>query len=100
MYRRILAAQPDHSVDFIAIGPLNNLSDLLNSEADLYSPLSGKELIAQKVTRLVMMAGVFEAENAQANAMVKELTGYTATDMKEFKATPHEKMSHQRLNMI
>lgn len=84
MYRRILVAQPDHSVDFVAIGPLNNLSDLLNSEADLYSPLSGKELVAQKVARLVMMAGIFEAEDSQVNAIVEELTGCTAADMKEF----------------
>lgn len=84
MYRRILAAQPDHSVDFVAIGPLNNLSDLLNSEADQYSPLNGKELVAQKVTRLVMMAGIFKAEDAQINTAVEELTGCTAADMKEF----------------
>lgn len=84
MYRRILAGQPDHSVEFIAIGPLNNLSDLLDSGADVYSPLSGKELVAQKVTRLVMMAGIFTAESVEANAMVKELTGHTAADMEEF----------------
>ncbi len=84
MYRRILAEQPDRSIEFIAIGPLNNLSDLLNSTADQYSSLDGRELVAKKVTRLVMMAGIFTAENEEANAMVKELTGYTATDMEEF----------------
>ena len=40
MYRRILAEQEEHSVAFVAIGPLNNLSDLLNSAPDEVSPLS------------------------------------------------------------
>lgn len=84
MYRRILAVQPNHSVDFVAIGPLNNLSDLLNSEADQYSPLNGRELVAQKVTRLVMMAGIFKAEDTRINTAVEELTGCTAANMKEF----------------
>ncbi len=84
MYRRILSREPDKSVEFIAIGPLNNLSGLLNSTADEYSSLSGKELVERKVTHLVLMAGVFSAENTEANEMVKELTGHTADDMEEF----------------
>ncbi len=84
MYRRILAGQPEHSVDFISIGPLNNLSALLSSEADGYSPLSGRELIAEKVNRLVLMAGAFTADNPQVNAALKEMTGHTAAEMEEF----------------
>ena len=63
MYRKILSSQPDKSVEIIAIGPLNNLSDLLNSKADEYSPMSGIELVRNKVSRLVSMAGVFETPN-------------------------------------
>ena len=55
MYRRILAAQPDHSVTFVAIGWLHNLQNLLESKADKTSALSGKELVAAKVKMLVDM---------------------------------------------
>ena len=59
LYRKILAVQPDTSVTIVTIGFLTNLSDLLQSEPDKYSPLSGKELVAQKVKLLVSMAGAF-----------------------------------------
>ncbi len=84
MYRRILAGQADHSVDFISIGPLNNLSALLDSEADEYSKLNGRELVARKVARLVMMAGCFNAEGSEAAARLKEMTGSSAAEISEF----------------
>ena len=59
LYREILACQPDHSVEIIGIGPLRNLANLLSSEADAISPLSGWGLIAKKVARLTLMAGNF-----------------------------------------
>jgi inosine-uridine nucleoside N-ribohydrolase len=59
LYRQVLAAQPDGSVVFCTIGPLNNARDLLLSEPDGHSPLSGKELIATKVRLLVVMGGGF-----------------------------------------
>ncbi|MDD4514028.1 nucleoside hydrolase [Massilibacteroides sp.] len=59
VYRKILNQQPDTSVVVCTIGFLTNLKDLLNSGADEYSPLSGKELVSQKVKRLVSMAGLF-----------------------------------------
>lgn len=62
LYRRLLSEEKDKSVTFVAIGPLNNLSDLLDSSSDGFSPLSGKELVRQKVERLVLMAGAFPAE--------------------------------------
>ncbi|HHW00214.1 MAG TPA: nucleoside hydrolase [Clostridiaceae bacterium] len=62
LYRKILAEQPDSSVDIVAIGPLTNLFDLLNSKPDEYSILDGKELVTRKVKRLVTMAGRFETD--------------------------------------
>ncbi|MFI5137325.1 MAG: nucleoside hydrolase [Sphingobacteriales bacterium] len=59
LYRKTLAAQPDHSVTIVTIGFLTNLSDLLNTPADSYSPLTGKDLIRKKVKLLVCMAGKF-----------------------------------------
>ncbi len=48
-----------YSVEIIGVGPLRNLANLLSSEADSVSPLSGWGLIAKKVARLTLMAGNF-----------------------------------------
>lgn len=59
LYRKILAKQPDNSVTLVTIGFLTNISNLLNTGADEYSALTGKELIKRKVKLLVSMAGKF-----------------------------------------
>jgi inosine-uridine nucleoside N-ribohydrolase len=59
LYRRILSGQPDHSVTIVTVGFLTNLSGLLQSGPDGYSPLAGAGLVKQKVKRLVSMAGKF-----------------------------------------
>ena len=59
LYREILSEQTDKSVVICAIGPLNNLSDLLKTDSDEYSPLNGVELVRAKVKLLVVMGGVF-----------------------------------------
>jgi inosine-uridine nucleoside N-ribohydrolase len=59
LYRKILSAQPDHSVTIISVGFLTNLGKLLDSKADQYSKLSGTELVKRKVARLYSMAGRF-----------------------------------------
>ena len=59
LYRRILSAQPDGSVTIVTVGFLTNLYELLRTGADEYSPLSGMQLVKQKVKQLVSMAGAF-----------------------------------------
>ena len=59
VYRKVLATQADKSVTVITVGFLTNLSNLLQSKGDKYSPLDGKALVAQKVKQLVCMAGSF-----------------------------------------
>jgi inosine-uridine nucleoside N-ribohydrolase len=59
LYRKLLAAQPDHSVTIITVGFLTNLANLLDSKKDQYSPLNGYDLVKRKVSRLVSMAGRF-----------------------------------------
>lgn len=56
LYRHLLAKSTDNSVVIVAVGFLTVLSDLLDSGADEYSPLSGRDLIKQKVSKLVTMA--------------------------------------------
>ncbi|MCF2490067.1 nucleoside hydrolase [Dyadobacter sp. CY347] len=61
VYRKILAKQPDQSVTIVTIGFLTNLANLLDSQADEHSPLSGLNLVKKKVSGLVSMAGKFPA---------------------------------------
>ena len=68
LYRKILASQPDTSVTIVTIGFLTNLSDLLNTKADKYSKLDGKQLVKKKVKLLVCMAGKFP-EGYEFNVM-------------------------------
>jgi inosine-uridine nucleoside N-ribohydrolase len=56
LYRKTLAAQPDHSITIVTIGFFTNLAKLIDSGPDNFSPLSGKELVAKKVKQLVSMA--------------------------------------------
>lgn len=65
LLRRILAAQPDGSVVIAQVGFSTNLSRLLQSEGDDYSPLDGKELAARKVKFISVMAGAFKPFNGQ-----------------------------------
>ncbi|MGC4895096.1 nucleoside hydrolase [Micromonospora sp. DT31] len=55
LYRRLLAAQPDHSVTIVAIGALTNLSRLLRTD---------RELVARKVARTVVMGGEYPRATA------------------------------------
>ncbi|MGM5470142.1 nucleoside hydrolase [Flavobacteriaceae bacterium LMO-SS05] len=61
LYRRILSAQPDHSVVIISVGFFTNLARLLESEPDAYSALNGIELVSKKIKFLSVMAGNFSS---------------------------------------
>ena len=60
VYRETLAKLPDNSAVIICVGMASNIGELLDSEPDDISPLSGRELIEQKVKTLYLMAGCFE----------------------------------------
>lgn len=57
--RRQLAQAQDHSVVLIQVGLAANLADLVESKPDDISPLSGRQLIEQKVRLASVMAGAF-----------------------------------------
>ena len=68
LYRRLLSQQPDHSVSIVSTGFVTSLAQLLQSEADECSDLSGVELVRQKVKCIYLQGGVFgEAEEADFN---------------------------------
>ena len=56
LYRTLLAAAPER-LHLLSIGFTENLAELLESPPDAISPLSGRELVAQKCAHLWIMAG-------------------------------------------
>ncbi len=59
VYRKVLNEQPDKSITIVTVGFLTNMRNLLTSQPDNISQLTGSELVKKKVNRLVSMAGRF-----------------------------------------
>ncbi len=57
VYRKVLAAEADRSVVVVTVGYLTNLRDLLETNPDEFSPLSGPELVRRKVKYWSCMGG-------------------------------------------
>lgn len=66
LYRKLLAESPDHSVVIVTIGHLTSLMNLLQSQSDNISPLSGQELVQKKVKKWLCMGGQYP-EGKEAN---------------------------------
>jgi hypothetical protein len=60
LLRKILSHQPDHSVVLVQVGYFSNFAALLDTPGDAESPLTGRELVQQKVKLLSVMAGSFK----------------------------------------
>lgn len=73
LYRKILAQQPDNSVTIVSVGFSTNLARLLDTPADDFSPLTGKELVAKKVKLLCTMAGCFNNPDMYEYNIVKDI---------------------------
>lgn len=61
-YRRILAAQPDDSVNLLVIGWMSNIANLMNSAANFNGDgieQTGKQLLQQKLKSLIVMGGQY-----------------------------------------
>ena len=67
VYRKALAAQPDGSVVIVCTGYEENIDNLLRSSPDSYSPLNGAQLVAKKVSELVMMGGAYPTSEGENN---------------------------------
>ncbi len=79
LYRRLLAAAPDHSVAVVVTGPVSNLRHLLASPPDSLSPLGGRDLVAQKVRLLSVMGGHFP-EGGESNFMADGVATYAMAE--------------------
>lgn len=73
LYRKLLAQQPDNSVTIVSVGFSTNLARLLDTPADNYSPLTGKELVAKKVKLLCTMAGCFNNPDLYEYNIAKDI---------------------------
>lgn len=73
IYRKILASQPDKSVTIVTVGFTTNLANLLKTESDDHSSLSGTELVKQKVKKWVAMAGRFP-EGKEFNVFIDSVS--------------------------
>ncbi len=62
LLREVLQAQPDQSVAIAQVGFSTNLARLLDTQPDDASPLSGVDLVKQKVRLLSVMAGDFRKD--------------------------------------
>ena len=67
LYRKILSSAKDSSITIVTVGPLANIQNLIKSEADNYSPLTGSELITKKVKEFVIMGGQFPKGDREWN---------------------------------
>lgn len=63
LYRKTLASLPDASTTIVSVGFSTNIARLLKSPADKYSPLTGMELVRQKVKLFSIMACDFKNSN-------------------------------------
>ena len=70
--RRTLAAAADGEVVMVVVGFSTNIARLLDTPADEYSPLTGRELVQRKCRLLSMMAGMFSAEGRHKEYNVYE----------------------------
>ena len=79
VYRKILAAQPDHSVTIVSVGYLTNLAGLIESGPDEVSDLPGEDLVKQKVKIWVCMGGIFP-KGLETNLRYDAASSATAID--------------------
>ncbi len=74
LYRKLLAAQPDHSVSICSLGFCTCLAHLLESQGDELSPFTGVELVRQKVKCLYIMAGIFTSSEEPEYNFIQGVT--------------------------
>ena len=66
LYRRLLAAATE-PVELIEIGYMQGIAALLDSPADDLSPLNGRDLVLEKVSKVWMMAGKWSLPDGREN---------------------------------
>ena len=73
LYRKLLSERPDSSVVFISLGFGTEVAKLLQSGPDAISPLSGKDLVRQKVKYLSIMGGSYGAKQRAEYNVINDI---------------------------
>ena len=60
LYRKLLSEAKDHSMVLVEIGFSTTLCQLLQSDADEFSPLGGRDLVGKKVKAIYIQCGRFQ----------------------------------------
>ena len=63
VYRKALASAQDGTVVICSVGTMENIQDLIQSQPDSVSDLSGLDLVRKKVRKLVIMANTQPADH-------------------------------------
>lgn len=82
--RKLLSEQEDASVTFVSAGYSTNLARLLDSPADDYSPLTGKELVDKKVRQLVMVTNNSSKDNGTGSDIAAQDIPFVAKVLAEW----------------
>jgi hypothetical protein len=84
--RKALADASDDSVTMVFTGQIRDLYNLYNSSADSISPLTGQQLVAEKVSRIVIMGGDYPSgtefnflEDPAATQVINEIATTTSS---------------------
>ena len=80
VYRKALAASPPASVVISSVGLMTNLEVLLRSGPDAHSPLTGYDLVAEKVTLLAVMAGEYPSSRRMGRPECNACGCYNGAD--------------------
>lgn len=67
LYRQLLSQASEQEIVIVTVGPLANVLYLLESPGDSISPLTGIELVQQKVKEFVIMGGQFPSGENEWN---------------------------------
>ena len=79
LYRKLLA-EADTPVEIIEVGFLQVMAEVLQSEGDDISPLSGLELVHEKVAKIWVMAGKWDADGERENNFCRNLRASIAAE--------------------
>ena len=67
LYRKLLSKSDDNSVVIVAVGPLMNIKNLIDSKPDEFSNMYGMDLINKKIKEFVIMGGNFPTSKYEWN---------------------------------
>lgn len=88
--RRVLAKAKDRSIVLVQVGLAANLADLVESQPDDISPLTGPELIRKKVRLVSVMAGAFAPVRGDAHYLEANVRNGIGSMQRFAKAWPAE----------